>query len=261
MKLVKRALCVAPIAATLFAPTVARAQLTRGDSDALALHSRHSTYESPQNFAFELRFAPYTPNVDSDPALTGTPYRDIFGTMPRLLIGLEFDWQALRIPHIGTIGPGFGVGYTTMGAKAPLVSPHNGQTLSGEDTSLDIYPMFLAAVFRADVFWREIKIPVIPYAKAGGGLAFWRASNTLGTSSAGGVAGKGHTFGTHIALGVALSLNAFDDYTAKNFDNSMGVNNTCLFFEVMRSDLNGIMQDAVLRVGSDTWVAGLTFEF
>jgi hypothetical protein len=248
--------CVASTAMVFVAPP---ASAQDSADAALALHTRHRTFESPQHFALEFRFAPYTPAIDSDPALHGaTPYKDIFGTMPRLLFAAEFDWQVVRIPHVGTLGPGLAIGYTSMGTKAPL---SNGTGLSGEDTSLDIYPMYAVAVFRADVFWKELHIPLVPYAKAGVGLAFWRASNTLGTSSYGGVVGKGHSFGTHLAIGAALSLNAFDQYTAKNFDNSMGVNNTSLFIEYMRSDLNGILQDSALRVGSDTWVAGLALEF
>jgi hypothetical protein len=243
--------------AMLFVALPANAQ-DSADS-ALALHTRHRTYESPQNFALEFRFAPYKPAIDSDPALHGaTPYQDVFGKTPRLLFSAELDWQLVRFAHLGTLGPGLAVGYTGMSAKAPL---SDGTGPSGEDTSIDIYPMYAVGVFRADVFWRELHIPLVPYGKAGVGLAFWRASNTLGTSSYGGVAGKGHSFGTHIAVGIALSLNAFDEYTAKNFDNSMGVNNTSLFLEYMLSDLNGILQDSALRVGSDTWVAGLTLEF
>jgi hypothetical protein len=54
----------------------------------------------------------------------------------------------------------------------------------------------------------------------------------------------------------------FDEYAAKNFDEAMGVNNTYLFGELMRSDLSGLgIQSSPLRVGESTWVAGLAFEF
>ncbi len=55
-------------------------------------------YASPQWFALEFRFSSYSPNVDDDPALGGkTPYRDTFGTMPRLLFGVELDVQPLKL--------------------------------------------------------------------------------------------------------------------------------------------------------------------
>jgi hypothetical protein len=217
------------------------------------LQGRRKDFESPQNFAIEVRLSPYLPDVDSDPALGGkTPYQDVFGSSRRLLFGLEFDWQAARIPHLGTIGPGLGAGLLSASANAS----------SGETTSLAIYPFYAAAVLRVDALWRDLRIPFVPYAKLGVGVAFWRASNTLGTSVYQGVSGKGHSLGPHFALGLGLDLNAFDPYAAKNFDNAMGVNSTYLFAELTREDLTGLgLQEAPLRVGGTNWTFGLAFEF
>jgi hypothetical protein len=144
------------------------------------LPGRHHDFHSPQNFALEFRFSPYQPDVDSDPALNGaTPFKDVFGDKPRFFAGAEIDWQALRIPHFGTLGPGLSAGYTSMTDPAPYVVPQNGQTQSGENTTLQILPINLLAVVRADVFWRDVGIPLVPYVKLGLGYAFWRASNTL----------------------------------------------------------------------------------
>jgi hypothetical protein len=218
---------------------------------------RH-VYESPQNFALELRFGPYRPDVDSDPALTGTPYRDIFGTTPRVAVGVELDWQLLRIPYVGTLGPGLGLGYTSISEKAPI----SGSTeLSGQDTSLNVFPFWGVGVLRADVFARQWKIPLVPYAKAGLGFAFWRSYTDAGTSSTGGVAGKGNTFGTYLGLGLAFHLNALDEYTARNFDSTFGVNNTYVFFEYYSLDLTGFGSKEALRVGNTTWAMGLAMEF
>src|SRR3954447_26169276 len=88
----------------------------RADDESGVLDSRHHKYESPQNFAFEFRVARYLPNIDSDPAFGGKhPYADVFGTTPRIEIAAELDWQILRIPHVGTLGPGISIGYTAMG--------------------------------------------------------------------------------------------------------------------------------------------------
>jgi hypothetical protein len=246
------------VGAAFVVPGVARGQ---GRQEILV--GKHQTFESPQHFAFELRFSPYKPDVDSDPQLQGaTPYQTAFGSSRRVMVAGEFDWQALRIPHLGTLGPGVAIGYTKMSANATFLKPHNGQTVSGETTSLELLPLYAVAVLRADVLWREVHIPLVPYAKVGVGLALWRASNTLGTSSYQGVSGEGETWGTQFALGVGLNLNIFDEYAAKNFDESMGVNNTYLFGEVMRSDLSGLgIQKHPLRVGDSTWVVGIAFEF
>jgi hypothetical protein len=253
------ALAAAPAIALLAMPRDARAQ-DRGGS----LGSAHRTFESPQHFAMELRFSPYRPDIDSDPALSNhAPYAAIFGTTPRILVAAELDWQVVRIPHLGTFGPGLSAGYTSMSAAAPLRNPPPApaSNLSGEQTSLSIYPFYAVAVLRADVFMREANIPLVPYVKAGLGYALWRASNDNGTSNHDNVAGKGHSYGTQLALGLSLHLNAFDAYAAKEFDNTMGVNHTYLFFEYFSSNFSTLGPASQLRVGATTWAMGLAVEF
>ncbi len=242
----------------VFQPSVASAQMR---DDPIGGVKRDK--ESPQNFAFELRFAPFTPQVDSDPALHGaTPFTQLFGSGPGLLVSAEIDWQAYRIPHVGTIGPGVGAGYSKFSGNAPFQTEHNGTFVSGETTSLEIFPFYGAIVFRADAVWRELHVPLVPYAKVGLGYALWRASNTLGTSHDNGVAGLGYSIGSHVAVGLALNLNPFDEYAAKTFDDSLGVNNTYLFAEWTREDLDGLgLQSDPLRVGGTSWTFGLTLEF
>jgi len=139
--------------------------------DPIGGRSRKS--QSPQNFEAEVRIAPFYPAIDSDPALHGaTPFKDIFGTAPRVLASVELDWQAYRIPHLGTIGPGIGVGFSTMSDPAQFQQEHDGTYESGETTTLQILPIYAAAVLRVDVFWREARVPIVPYAKAGLALAF-----------------------------------------------------------------------------------------
>ncbi|MGD0529762.1 MAG: MXAN_2562 family outer membrane beta-barrel protein [Polyangiaceae bacterium] len=229
------------------------------------LGGRHKMYETSQHFAFELRFAPFTPEVDSDPALHGaTPFATTLGNFPRLMFQGEFDWQALRIPHLGTLGPGIGVGYTKMSGDAQFLSPHgpNGILNSGESTSLTIFPFYAVAVLRADVVKREGHIPLVPYAKLGFGYSIWRASNSVGTSVYAGRVGVGGSMGTELGLGLAFNLNVFDEYAAKNFDEGVGVNNTYAFAEYTRADLDGLgIQSDPLRVGGQSWTFGLAFEF
>ena len=242
-----------------------RAQEDRGES----LSAHHKSYESPQNFAIELRVSPYSPGVDSDPSLHGcTPFSDIFGKSPSFMVGAEFDWQALRIKHLGTIGPGLGIGVVSYNAYAPNTGPQNSSgcttssTLSGEQTSLSIYPMYAVAVLRADALWKEAGVPFVPYAKLGYGSAFWQASNTLGTSKYAGNVGQGYTVGSMLAIGVAFNLNVFDEYAARNFDEEMGVNSTYFFAEFTDLNLNGLwVQSDPLRVGGTSWTFGLDWEF
>jgi hypothetical protein len=223
---------------------------------------RRTVAESPQYFAFELRVAPFIPEIDSDPALHGhTPYKDIFGSHERILFSAEFDWQAYRIPFVGTIGPGVSVGYASMSDPAQLTNPVPGE-VSGETTTLEIYPFYAAIVLRADTFWRRWHVPLVPYGKLGLAYAIWRASNTLGTSRFNGVSGTGGSMGSFVAVGLSINLNPLDTYAAREFDESMGVNGSYIFAEFARMDLSGLgIQSDPLRVGGNAWTFGLAFEF
>jgi hypothetical protein len=219
-------------------------------------------YKSSQNFALELRFSPYKPQIDEEPGLSGAPYASTFGTTRRVMMALEFDWQAIRIPNLGTLGPGAGVGYTSMSADAVTATGRP----SGDSTSLSIYPFWGVAVLRADVFWRNLGFPLVPYAKAGLGYALWSASNTGGTSEAKDktgalVSGKGGSWGTQFALGLSFALDAIDQGASRNMDNATGINGTYIFFEAYWLSLNGLGQSNALHVGTNTWAMGLAFEF
>jgi opacity protein-like surface antigen len=267
--MIARAVVSAAIAASVLAAAAPAAFAQDNRVDTLGtLH--HKNYESPQHFAIELRLAPaFYPDVDSDPSLGGcTPFMSVFGSGKTALLSAEFDWQALRIPHIGTLGPGLGVGYATFSGNAPLASSAGGRcltstsTASGESTALNIYPFYGVAVFRADGPWKDLGVPFVPYVKAGLGGALWQATNTLGTSTFGGQKGQGYSLGAQLAIGVGFNLNVLDPYAAKNFDESMGVNSTYLFAEWTDASLNGLgFQSNPLRVGGTMWTFGLAWEF
>ena len=232
-----------------------------GGDETNALETRHDRGMTSQNFALEIRVGLYNAQVDSDPALHGaTPYAATFGTGLHFEGAMEFDWQALRIPDVGTLGPGISIGYTNASGIAQRID--NGYPPSAETTTLEILPMYAVAVFRLDTLWRQLRIPIVPYAKAGIGMAFWRASNTVGTSVApNGVVGEGHTLGSQLAIGVAFNIGIFDPTSVRQLDESTGINNTYIFAEYMAATLDGIAQSHPLLVGSDSAVAGITVEF
>lgn len=221
--------------------------------------ARERPFRSPQNFAFELRFSPYRPNIDDEPGLEASrPYERGFGSSRRLMISLEFDWQTFRIPYVGTIGPGIGVGTVSMSRTAQTVTGRP----SGDDYGLSIYPMYLAGVLRADSFWREAGFPLVPYGKLGLGYALWRATNADDTSQSQNVSGKGSSYGLHLAIGAAFPLDVFDKGASRSMDNSTGINNTYIYLEYYSSMLDSsFASDTALRVGTSSWATGLAFEF
>lgn len=240
--------------------------------------TRRDAYESSQHFAVELRFGPYSPEVDEELGYgfgenPMAPYAKTFGepadgqweTDPQFYFGLELDWQALRIPYVGVIGPGFGWGYTSTSAVAKIVGT---QEPSGTDTSLTIMPMHISAVLRADELMRRTGVPLVPYGKLGLGFATWSASTTTGDSEVPDpenpmetIAGSGVTWGIHMALGGMLALNWLDGRSAATLDETTSVNHVYLFGEWMNAQLDGLGSRPQMHIGTSTWVLGLTADF
>ncbi len=210
--------------------------------------------ESPQRFALELRFGPYHPNVDEQFPVR-QPYAASLGADSKpLYVGVEFDWQFLRLAQFASLGAGFGWGYTTASGTATVVGTG---APSAAETRLTIMPMYGVGVLRFDYLARETVIPFVGYAKAGLGYGLWRTSNDVETQ------GKGHTWGMHYALGGMLLLDAFDEHSAVELDNEWGVNNTYFYVEWMFANLNGLDRSndlSVMHIGTSTWVMGLAIE-
>ena len=214
--------------------------------------------ESGQSTAVEIRFGRYLPNVDDEFDNGATPYEDMFGNSDRFLLGVEVDWQALRIPYLGTLGPGLGWGMTKSSANSPF---EDGTGVSGQKTTLSIMPAYLVGVLRADVIAKETLIPVVPYAKLGlGGALWWVGDGDETARTDDGVVGRGISYGYQFALGGMLLLDFFDPSAAVEADNSIGVNNSYLFGEWYYSDLGGFGSANKLQVGTNTWMVGLALE-
>ena len=214
--------------------------------------------ESSQVGLVEARFGAYNPRVDKS-VPNGTPYADTFGDSNRYMFGLEGDWQLLRIPHLGTLGPGLGWGFTRASGYARLTSDMNER--SDEQTSLTIMPIYVVAVLRADVLPRELSIPIVPYAKLGLGSALWWSSDGGETAYAGNVKGAGLSYGPQYAIGGMFLLDILDQQTARDADVSLGINNSYIFGEWYGSELDAFGSKKRLNVGANTWVVGLAIEF
>jgi hypothetical protein len=218
---------------------------------------REGRSESPQDAALELRFGRYRPEVDDEFNGAKTPFHDAFGNANRYEFGLEVDWQLLRIPHFGTLSPGLGWGLTKFTAKAPFT---NGAGPSDEDTRLWIMPMYLVGVARLDMLERDLKIPFVPYAKLGLGLSMWWASDGQKSATWHGISGKGLSYGLTYAAGLMFLLDVLDADDAKSADGITGINNSYVFAEWFRPQLDGFGKSGVLDLSSNSWVLGLAME-
>jgi hypothetical protein len=222
---------------------------------------------SPRNFAIEARFGLYTPNIDSEFSGVGTkPQAFIFGSKRRPMWQFEFDWEFLQA--FGTLSLGAVVGYYKENAKACIKSNllATGDCVpSGDDTSLRLIPLAALLIYRLDEAAEHWKIPLVPYVKIGLNYTLWTIQNGDGNvpsySGAGGGRGQGGTMGWQAAVGLSLQLDFLDSGGARTFDTESGVNHTYAFFELDHVDGSGLYRNDALRVGDDTWFAGIMFEF
>ena len=211
--------------------------------------------EYPQVGALDLRFGTYPLRVDEEFNGAATPGANSFGGGTTFHVGIEFDWQLLRIPKVGSLGPGIGVGYSTFEGQSVDAS---GQPVD-ETNSLNILPIHAVAVFRWDTLVRETDIPLEFWAKLGAASGIWWTSTPLGTSQYDGRSGDGISWGPWMGIGVGLALEFLDRRSGAMMHNTVGVNHTYLFFEWDYSDLSNFGQR--MQVGTNAWVTGLSFEF
>jgi len=251
------ALCAALVGAVVsLAPSPVMAQGV-DEFGAYGGMERSGPTGSPQSYALELRFGPYPPDIDDEFA-GATPFQDTFGKKKRYLIGLEFDWQVLRIPMLGSIGPGIGVGYTRYKADSFLAGTRAER--SEEETTLTLLPAYAVAVARVDVLARETPVPLAAYGKLGLGYALWMVSDGNGVAEYDGTKARGATYGWQFALGGMFLLDSLDQDSAIEMDNTTGVNNSYFFFEWYNSTLDCFGGDC-MHVGTSTWMLGLALEF
>jgi hypothetical protein len=248
---------LATIASSISASHLAHAQdRNQGVDEFGGYGSRRGVQsQSKQEAAFELRFGRYVPEVDSQ--LDSSPFADTFGGDHRYMFGAEVDWQVLRIPHFGTLAPGIGWGYTKFSAKAKYA---DGSGVSSSSTRLSIMPMYLVGVVRADVIPRELKVPLVPYAKLGVGYGLWWSSDGKRTAEINGKVARGASYGLTYALGAMFLLDVLDEDDAVTADGAIGINNSYIFAEWFRPQLDGFGSGKVLDISSSSWLLGIALE-
>lgn len=217
--------------------------------------------ESPQRFAFELRFGPYYPEVDD--GLNGSPYATIFGDSSDLMTEFEFDYQPARI-FVGTFGIGAAIGFMHASDKAMV---HDDSTQRSEDeTGLWILPLSLLAVVRFDIFAERWNVPLVPFVKFGFTYSIWWTTNengvSTGTDSGGdSVSGYGGSAGLRLGGGIMLRLDWIEPTAARTFDNAFGVNHSYIIFEYYWAWVDGFGAEGRMDVGDANWILGLALEF
>lgn len=242
-------------------PRAARAQTF---SDEASIVEGDHPFRSPQRFAFEVRFGPYRPDIDSefksvDGAPAFHPYQDYFGSGHDLMTQIELDYQFWH--RFGSLAAGLGLGYFSVTGTAPVASGTG--LLSGDQSQLKIIPVNLSAVYRFDYLLETHGIPLVPYGKLGLDWDYWQntdGNNNIATDGHGGT-GRGGTLGWHVGVGMAFVLDFLDPDAAHDFDLDLGVNHTAITFEFFHSDISGLGESNRLHLGDTDWTLGLLLEF
>ena len=80
------------------------------------------------------------------------------------------------------------------------------------------------------------------------------------SAKANGVSGKGASYGPVYALGGMFLLDVLDEDDAKSADGITGINNSYVFLEWTRTQLDGFGSSDVLDIGSSSWTLGVAVE-
>jgi len=226
---------LACVFATLLPSSLAHAQL---DED-LAPPARK--FESPERLAIELRLGPYQPQ---DNATFDQYFRGDDG----LMLGLELDVIAYRIPNILYLSGGGSIGWANYTGQT--IDETTGER-AAEETELELIPLSLLGVARFDALARKFGIPFILTGKLGYSWVHWS------TSAGGADTASGWSLGLAYAGQLALDLDSFEPAAARVMDEEWGINHSFLFFE-----LYGFSPTSESHpVGDLTWTVGLGFVF
>lgn len=204
--------------------------------DERLMPARSARVGTPEQFALELRGGPYRPEV-------GPPFEESFGGDRGPMLAMELDVLVLRIPYVGHLGIGSGVGWSRYSGRAEVV----GGGEAAEETSLTLVPVPIMGVLRVDVLSRELNIPLLFTGKLSADIVFWN-------SETGNDEGSGIGLGLRWGAQVALELDWFDPAAARALDEEWGINHTFTFGE-----LYGSSADDDFPLGDTTWALGLGF--
>ncbi|MFA6034369.1 MAG: MXAN_2562 family outer membrane beta-barrel protein, partial [Myxococcota bacterium] len=218
--------------------------------------------ESPRNFQLEIKFGPFYPMyIDKEKALHGTaPYRTTFGNTSLLMTQIEFDY--IVYDKMGTVSVGGSFGFWQAVGKGRVLIP-GGSQQSTDTTVFNIIPLAVDVAYRFDYFATKKNFPLVPYVKFGIDCYTWWVTDGLGSTDSfiPGTKPYGAKWGFHVSGGLAFLLDFIDPNTANDFDVSTGINNTYIFAEWVMSRINNFGQAKGFNLSSDTFMAGLMFEF
>jgi hypothetical protein len=227
--------------------------------------SGSASAESPRNMMLEIKFGPYSPDLDKE-FQGATPYKDIFGSGARLMTRLQLDYEFFT--DVGILAVGGSLGFFQAkgsGLKAGASLPDGSTELekSGDSTKFNILPLSLDLIYRFDYLWQRFHVPLVPWVKGGLDYYVWWITNGVGkiAKSEDGSSGRGGTFGGHVSFGLGFVLDSLAPGMAQTFDVEIGVNTTILFAEYQLNWIDDFGSSKSFNLSDWNFLAGIAFEF
>ncbi len=251
--------------------------------------SASRSHELRSEWAFDLKFGPYLPDIDAefsltpmdgDPAcLSEGPYNCMFGG-GGLMTMMELD-RFFLYPS-GQLGIGVGLGWFKETANAYVIADDGRPEIDddgklvrseGDETTFRILPVWVNAVYRFTNLDDEIGIPLVPYGKIGVSYYIWSIARPDGEISSvpddpmctaedcNQNKARGASLGWQGTLGIALRAERLDKKMAQSLRSELGIEHSGFFVEMTMAKVDGFGADDKLTLGDTTWFAGINFEF
>lgn len=235
----------------------------------------------PALWTLDLQAGPYRPTISNN-ADNAEFFRLMFkrGLNDAIIDGepllktLTMDYYILH--PFGGLGLTGGVGHWGVTGRARLCRDESGtaigcSTEQGSDptassegntkTSFTIVPVSLGVVYRVDALWKLLKVPLLPYVKAGADYHFWWAhtADKISTAVRDGktAQGKGGTWGANAKAGLAINLDWLDPRTST----SGLLVGTHLFGEAAFLFADGFGQKTRLNMSDTVFSIGFALDF
>jgi hypothetical protein len=225
-------------------------------------------------WAFELKFGPYLPRIDSEFSMSTGPFERMFGKDAGFLTVLELD-RFFAWP-MGELGVATSIGFTSRTAKTFEIDSNGNEVRSeADETSFSLMPVSVGVVYRFSYIDDKWGIPLVPYGKLGLSYYLWWISApdgsiaeaptsscpTVPSSDCEGDLARGASIGFQLSIGLSLRAERLDKNSAAALRNELGIQHAGFFFEWTYAKVDGFGNDKKLNLGDFTWSAGLNFEF
>jgi len=245
--------------------------------------ARFVTEHGRPRLGVNLKFGPYAPNIDSDPA-ANHQYSAFFGPTNRLVssgnklrIDGQLDIYFLR--QVGLLGVSGGFGYWQANAPTKkclidnqpqedcgdLSHPFPGEVITKGvgSTQFTIFPMNLSLVYKFDFFNEHYKVPLVPFVYAGLDVYFWtiQGSGRTAVRRDLNTKGSGATYGYHVNPGLAIGLDWIDPSSARRAFETVGMDGVYLTFEWIFNRINYKFKKPSWDLSDSNFQLGLSVNF